>query len=66
MPLAGYCTLLHKMEHDWDYTPQQAEPDGLTSRAEDLDYNRVKMAAINMAIARMLWRGRLPRLTLRA
>ena len=49
MPLAGYCSILHKMQHDWGYTPQQAEARRPYISCEDLDYNCVKMAAINMA-----------------
>ena len=50
MPLAGYCSVLHKMQHDWGYTPQQAEARRPYISCEDLDYNCVKMAAINMAV----------------
>jgi hypothetical protein len=37
------------MQHDWGYTPQQAEARRPYISCEDLDYNCVKMAAINMA-----------------
>ena len=38
------------MQHDWGYTPQQAEARRPYISCEDLDYNCVKMAAINMAV----------------
>ena len=58
MPLAGYCSILHKMQHDWGYTPQQAEARRPYISCEDLDYK--------YGGARVLWRGYLPRFTLRA
>ena len=49
MTLAGYTVILRKMQTDWGYTPQQAEAHRPFVSCEDLDYNCVKMSAINMA-----------------
>lgn len=49
MPLAGYCVLLRKMQKEWGYTPAEAEAKRPYLVCEDLDYNCVKMSAINMA-----------------
>ena len=49
MPLAGYCELLRIMQEDWGYSPQKAEARRPYLCCEDLDYNCVKMAAINLA-----------------
>lgn len=50
MPLAGYCAILEKMQKDWGYTPVQAKAKRPYLSCEDLDYNCVKMSAINMAM----------------
>ena len=49
MPLAAYVAVLHQMQHEWGYTPAQAEAQRPYLSCEDLDFNCVKMAAINMA-----------------
>ena len=49
MPLAGYCVVLEKMQRDWGYTPTEAEARRPYVSCEDLDYNCVKMSAINLA-----------------
>lgn len=50
MPLAGYCAILEKMQKDWGYTPVEAKAKRPYLVCEDLDYNCVKMSAINMAM----------------
>ena len=49
MPLAGYVILLEKMQREWGYSPAKAEARRPYVICEDLDYNCVKMSAINMA-----------------
>lgn len=49
MPLAGYCELLKVMQNDWHYTPVEAQARRPYISCEDLDYNCVKMSAINLA-----------------
>lgn len=49
MPLAGYCELLKIMQTDWGYSPQKAEANRPYVCCEDLDFNCVKMSAINLA-----------------
>lgn len=52
MTLAAYVAVLHQMQHEWGYTPAQAEAQRPYLSCEDLDFNCVKMAAINMALDR--------------
>lgn len=49
MPLAGYAVILRKMQTEWGYTAVQTEARRPFISCEDLDYNCVKMSAINMA-----------------
>lgn len=49
MPLAGYVAVLKRMQQDWGYSPTQAEARRPYLICEDLDYNCVKMSAINLA-----------------
>lgn len=49
MPLAGYTVILRKMQTEWGYTPVQAEARRPYICCEDLDYNCVKMSAVNLA-----------------
>lgn len=49
MPLAGYAVILRKMQKEWGYTAAQTEARRPYISCEDLDYNCVKMSAINMA-----------------
>ena len=50
MPLAGYSALLEKMQKECGYTPAEAKAKRPYLVCEDLDYNCVKMSAINMAM----------------
>ena len=50
MPLAGYTVILRKMQHDWGYDAVQTEARRPYISCEDLDYNCVKMSAINLAL----------------
>ena len=49
MPLAGYTVILRKMQTEWGYNAVQTEARRPFISCEDLDYNCVKMSAINMA-----------------
>jgi len=49
MPLAGYAVILRKMQKEWGHTAAQTEARRPYISCEDLDYNCVKMSAINMA-----------------
>jgi len=49
MPLAGYSVILRKMQEEWGYNAVQTEARRPFISCEDLDYNCVKMSAINMA-----------------
>lgn len=50
LPLAGYSRILEKMQKEWGYTPAKAEARRPYVICEDLDFNCVKMSAINMAM----------------
>lgn len=50
MPLAGYVEVLDRMQREWGYIPKEAEIKRPYLICEDLDYNCVKMSAINMAM----------------
>ena len=49
LPLAGYCKMLDKMQREWGYSAAKAEARRPYMICEDLDFNCVKMSAINMA-----------------
>ena len=46
---SGRVLVLEKMQRDWGYTPTEAEARRPYVSCEDLDYNCVKMSAINLA-----------------
>ena len=49
MPLAGYVAMLDVMQKEWKWDAVQAEAHRPYLSLEDLDYNCVKMSAINLA-----------------
>ncbi len=50
MPLAGYCEILNIMQREWGFSPVEAQAKRPYIICEDLDYNCVKMSAINLAM----------------
>lgn len=50
MALAGYCALLERMQRDWGHDAAWTEAHRPYISVEDLDYNCVKMAALNICL----------------